>query len=144
MGRGRTWLLSLADWEIGLARDLPWELLLSAHLGDLDVDLRGLSVARAFLATGIGDVRIVASEVVSGEVYGGSTLGNVTLIVPPEVTALVHVEPGAIARLQVDETRFLLVESGVYGTLGYDQKLAEGVQPFRVRLASTFGNIRLA
>ncbi len=139
MQRGATWLLSLADWEIGLARDLPWNLLLSAHLGDLDVDLRSLNVEQANLATGIGDLRIVASDISVGGVYGCSTFGSVTLVIPPEVEAVIHVQTGAIARLQVDETRYLMLEPGVYATLHYEQS----AQPLTAKVSSTFGNIRL-
>src|SRR5260221_6235615 len=37
--RGQTWPFTWADWEIGLAKDLPWDLLISTYLGELDVDL---------------------------------------------------------------------------------------------------------
>src|SRR5215468_9092119 len=46
MQRGQTWPFSLADWEIGLAKDLPWDLLISAHLGELDIDMRGLQISQ--------------------------------------------------------------------------------------------------
>src|SRR5258707_293712 len=62
MQRGQTWPFSMADWEIGLAKDLPWQLLISAYLGELDIDLRGLRVEQAHVASGIGDVRIVVSD----------------------------------------------------------------------------------
>ena len=144
MQRGQTWPFSLADWEIGLAKDLPWNLLISAHLGEVDVDLRGLQIDQAHLATGIGDVRVVLSDVPSdehpGDVRACSTFGNVTLVIPPQVEAVVRVEQKALARLQIDEARFLMLEPGVYATLGYEQSIA----PTNVELVSTFGTVRLS
>jgi hypothetical protein len=49
MERGQTWWLSLADWDVGLANDLPWSVLVSSYLGQMDVDLRGLIVERAYV-----------------------------------------------------------------------------------------------
>ncbi len=144
MQRGQTWPFSLADWEIGLAKDLPWSLLISAHLGELDIDLRGLQVDQANVATGIGDVRLVVSDVAvdgrRGDVRAYSTFGNVTLIIPANVEAVVRIETKPMARLQIDESRFLMLEPGVYATLGYEQSQ----MPINAEVTSTFGTVRLA
>ncbi len=149
--RGQTWPFSLADWEIGLAKDLPWTILVSAYLGELDVDLRGLRVEQANVASGIGDVRVVASDVSTddeeqglaerrGEVRACSTFGNVTLVIPPDVEAIVRVTAKPMARLQIDESRYLMLEPGVYATLRYEQSTA----CINAELSSTFGTVRLA
>jgi len=116
--RGQTWLLSLADWEIGLAHDLP------------------------YLASGIGDVRVVVSDAAPLNVLARSTFGNVTLVIPPDVPAVIHIEAGPIARVQIDETRFLLLEPGVYATVGYD-RADTSVQATLATLNSTLGTVRL-
>jgi hypothetical protein len=144
MQRGQTWPFSLSDWEIGLARDLPWKLLVSAHLGELDVDLRGLFVDQAHLASGVGDVKVIVSDLSSvenpGHVRACSTFGNVTLVIPQQVDAVIRVAARPLARLQIDESRFLMVEPGIYATLGYEQSAA----PLNVELTSTFGTVRLS
>ncbi len=140
MQRGQTWLLSLADWEIGLARDLPWNLLLSAHLGDLDVDLRGLTVESARIASGIGDLRVVVSDTAPGAVHVRSSFGNITLVVPPDIPAVIQVQPGAIGRVQIDETRYLMRSPGIYATLNTTPDSI----PVTAELTSTFGTIRLS
>ncbi|MCC7451945.1 MAG: hypothetical protein IT324_31350 [Anaerolineae bacterium] len=143
MQRGQTWPFSQADWEIGLAKDLPWKLLISAWLGELDLDLRGLRVEETNAASGIGDVRLVVSDVVTdgkcGDVRAASTFGNVTLVIPQNVEAVVRIESRPMARLQVDEARFLMIEPGVYATLGYEQSQAL----VNAELVSTFGTVRL-
>ncbi len=144
MQRGQTWPFSQADWEIGLAKDLPWSLLISAHLGEIDVDLRGLQIDQANLASGIGDVRVIASdlpgEATPGDIRACSTFGNVTLVIPPQVEAVIKVQHKAMSRLQIDEARFLMLEPGIYATLGYEQSSL----PMTVELASTFGTVRLS
>ncbi len=143
MQRGHTWPFSLADWEIGLAKDLPWSVLVSAYLGELDVDLRGLNILQANIASGIGDVRLVVSDIATedlpGDVRACSTFGNVTLVIPPEVEAVVRIDRKPLARLQIDEARFLMLEPGVYATLGYEQS----TMPVNAEVVSTFGTVRL-
>ncbi|HLY27788.1 MAG TPA: DUF5668 domain-containing protein, partial [Aggregatilineales bacterium] len=145
--RGQTWPFSLADWEIGLAKDLPWTVLLSAYLGELDIDLRGLRIEQANVASGIGDVRVVASDVPTdddeqqrADLRACSTFGNVTLVIPPDVEAIVRVTAKPMARLQIDESRYLMLEPGVYATLRYEQTPAR----INAELSSTFGTVRLA
>ena len=146
MQRGQTWPFSMADWEIGLARDLPWSLLISTHMGELDADLRGLRIEQAHFATGIGDVRVALSDLREphGDVRARSTFGNVTLVIPADVQAIVHVLHKPMARLQIDEARFLMLQPGVYATLGYEQRDEQNIPPVYVELASTFGTVRLS
>lgn len=137
--RGQTWPFSLADWEIGLAKDLPWTLLLSTHLGELDIDLRGVEVSRADFATGIGDVRVVISSGVAEGVRARSTFGNVTLVVPSDAEAVVRVIDKPFARKQIDESRYLMLEPGLYATLGHER----AASLVYAEVSSTFGMVRL-
>ncbi len=139
MQRGRTWLFSLADWEVGLARDLPWNVLLSTHLGELEVDLRGVPINRAELGTGIGDIRLVLPELVGQGVRAFSTLGNVTLAVPEGVAAVVRVRRSPLARVQIDERHYLRLADDLYATLNY----ADANRVLYAEMGSTFGTLRL-
>jgi hypothetical protein len=151
MQRGAAWPFSHADWEIGLAKDLTWELLISSHLGELDIDLRGLQIQNAYFGSGIGDIKVVASELTvpademrtdtqgRNGVRAFSTFGSVTLVIPTEVEAVVRILAKPTARVQIDESRFLLLEPGVYATLGYEQSES----PIVAELSSTFGTIKL-
>jgi hypothetical protein len=143
MQRGQTWPFSLADWEVGLARDLPWTLLVSTHLGEIDVDLRGLYIDEAHVAAGLGDVRVTLSDVMpEGDSYGVrvcATMGNITLVVPQQVEAVIVVRSKVTGHLNIDETRFLMIEPGIYATLGYQRSAT----PAAVELSTTFGTVRL-
>jgi hypothetical protein len=139
MQRGQTWPFSQGDWEIGLARDVPWTLLISTHLGELDVDLRGIYVREANLGTGFGDIIVQPSHLVDNGIRARSTFGNITVIVPPEEHAIITIRERAFARLRIDETRFLMLRPGIYATLGYEQSEA----PVTIEVCTTFGTLRL-
>ncbi|HRE49081.1 MAG TPA: DUF5668 domain-containing protein [Aggregatilineales bacterium] len=139
MRRGAAWAFSLADWEVGLAKDLPWTLLISTHLGELDIDLANVRVNQADFATGFGDIRLILGDGIAGGVRASSTFGHITIVVPNEVEAVIRVADRPLARLQVDESRFLMVQPGLYATLGYRE--AEGL--IYCEVGSTFGVVRV-
>ena len=62
MGRGNTPWYSFADWKIAVANDLPWQILTSTYLGQVDFDLSDLIIHDGVIATGIGDIRIVSPK----------------------------------------------------------------------------------
>ena len=146
MQRGQTWWLSLADWDVGLAHDLPWGILVSSHLGSLEVDLRGLVIDRAYVSSGFGSVTVACPDRASGQVYARSTLGDVRVTIPPQSHAVIRVSASPFGRVRVDATRFVLIEPGVYATVqsgghesGQDEPLDLNV------LASTvFGSIYIS
>jgi hypothetical protein len=120
MQRGETWWLSMADWELGLANDLPWGMLVSSYLGHLELDLAGMTIDRVYAASGMGRVDVICPRRAWGTVYARSTLGDVSLTIQPTSRALVTVQAGPFARLDLDETRFEELEPGVYATTPYD------------------------
>jgi hypothetical protein len=139
MQRGQTWPFSQGDWEIGLARDVPWSMLISTHLGEIDIDFRGLRVREANIASGFGDIKLMANEFIESGVCVRSIFGSITLQHAPEVAIMVRIDPRATARIDIDETQYLMVRPGLYASLGYDQAEA----PSYLDVATTFGTIRL-
>ena len=49
----------------------------------MQLDLTGLIIQRAVIATGFGDVRLVCPEEAFEPLYVRSALGNIHVIVPP-------------------------------------------------------------
>jgi hypothetical protein len=137
--RGQTWPFSQGDWEIGLARDVPWSLLISAHLGELDVDLRGITLHEANLGTGIGDIKLQPSHLVENGIRARSTFGSIWVAIPPGDHAIITLRERAFARVNIDENRFLMISPGVYATVGYEHSTA----PAALELGTTFGTIHL-
>lgn len=141
MQRGHTWWMSLADWDIGLAQDLPWELLVSAFLGRLDIDLRGLEVNRAYVASGLGHVSVACPVQAAGPIYARSTLGDVRLSIPDGSRAIIRVHTSPFGRLRVNPNRFQAIEPDVY-TNAPDTQVGEPVD-LEVAASTVFGSITI-
>ena len=145
--RGQTWWLSLADWDVGLAHDLPWEILMSSYLGRLDADLRGIQVERAIIASGLGDVSLACPARCRGELVARSSFGDVRVSVPPRSTAVVRVQTGPFGRVRTDAGRFTEITPGVYASGDHPDLDAEGLEThadLTITAATVFGTIYLS
>jgi hypothetical protein len=140
MDRAATPWLSFADWRIALTRDLPWSLFVTTSLGQVQLDLSGLVMQRAVIATGFGDVRLVCPEEAFEPLYVRSALGNIHIIVPPGYRVQVKTSGSAMFRIHADETRYEAQEHGIY--------LARDVESQRslieIDISGTFGDAFLA
>ncbi|MBI5957513.1 MAG: hypothetical protein HY866_02170 [Chloroflexi bacterium] len=142
MQRGQTWWLSLADWDVGLAQDLPWNILISSTLGRLDTDLRGLRVERAYVSSGLGSVAVICPEQVPGTLLARSTFGDVRITIPQDSRALIHVRPTVFGRTSIHSSHVKLLEPGVYATFSGGEASASGEPADLHIIASTvFGTI---
>lgn len=140
MVRGRTWLLSLADWEIGLATDLPWYLLLSSYLGEIEVDMQGIIVEQAHVSSGFGDIRVVAPDNPAGHIQLRSSFGNIYLTVPHNMEACIKVfAPPLFGVKLFDANRWQTTDEGHYITPGYNN----AVEPLEITVRGTFGDLFL-
>ncbi len=133
--RGATSWLSFADWDMGLARDLPWQLLVSTNLGNVTLNLSHLIVEGGIIATGLGDIRVVCPQEVLGSLRIQSAVGNIAFNTPPGYNARIIVSGPRPFGIHVDERRYEevaprvfesrdadddapLVEVAIFGTLG--------------------------
>lgn len=139
MQRSNTWLFSLADWDVHLAMNLNWSLLVSTHLGQLDIDMRALQIEHAYLASGMGDIRLICSDCMVGYVYARSALGDVRLAVPEGIPAIIYVKAGPLCRIIRHSRRYLEQPDYAIVTEEYDPE-APAIQ---ITVSSTFGNIHL-
>jgi hypothetical protein len=139
MQRGQTWLLSQADWEVEITPDVPWSVMLTSWIGDMTVDLTDLTIERAHLGTGFGEIQVTAPATAPQGLALRSTFGNIGLELPKEAAAIIVAKPGRFGRLLIDESRYLMVEPGIYATLNYREHPA----PMRIRVTSTFGTMRI-
>jgi hypothetical protein len=116
MQRGQSWWLSLAYWDVGLANDLPWEVLMSSYLGHLEADLRDLLIQRVYMSSGIGNVSLICPHRAAGMIFARSTFGDVQLTIPDHSRAQIVIKTGPFGRVRVNEARFTQVEPGVYAS----------------------------
>lgn len=143
MQRGQSWWLSLADWDVGLANDLPWSVLVSSHLGQLDVDLRDLAIDRAYITSGLGSVTVTCPQRVQSNVFARSTFGDVRLILPERSRVRVKVKTGPFGRVKIDAERFTQIDSRTYVTHFADDDAHDDAQivDLDVTVSTTFGSI---
>jgi hypothetical protein len=140
MNRAATPWFSFADWEVGLATDLPWQIFVSTHLGQVNLDLSSLFIERVMLGTGFGDIRLVCPHEAFGPITVQSTLGNIQIVTPPGYCTRITVSGGPFFGVQVDHNRYEEVEPGLYHALDTDPT----APPVDVHIRGAFGDAYLA
>lgn len=136
--RGQTWWPSLADWDLGLTSDLPWSMLVSSSLGNLDIDLRGMPLDRALIASGMGTVSVICPDRASGPLSFRATFGDVRIAVPEDVRAHIIVKAGPFARVRIDPRRYETLARDRYLTREGD---AAPLAEIELTASTTFGTI---
>ena len=139
MDRAATPWLSFADWELGLSPDLPWQIYVTSHLGQLRLDLSGLIVAEGVIASGIGDIRLVCPRETMGPIRLQSALGNIHISTPDGANSRITTRKSRLFSVQADETRYDEVEPGVFVSRDSD----EGAPQIEVTVSGTFGDAYL-
>jgi hypothetical protein len=139
MDRASTPWLSFADWEMGLARDLPWQILISTHLGQVNVDLSGLIIQTVGIGTGFGDIRLVAPLEALDEIKIRSTLGNIHIITPVGHRTQIIVETGRLFKVHADERRYAENETGRFEAFDAEENAPQVV----IHVNGTFGDAYL-
>ncbi|MBC8098633.1 MAG: hypothetical protein H7Y11_04265 [Armatimonadetes bacterium] len=131
---------ALGDWQVALARDLPWQVFISTHVGQVDVDLSEIILQAGVIASGIGDVRVVCPAEAFGALHIQSALGAIQFITPVGYTAQVTVQTGAFFGVKLDTARYTQTAPHVYLATGADPDIA----PVEVFISGTFGDAYLA
>jgi hypothetical protein len=140
MDRSATPWFSFANWEMALAQDLPWQILVSSSLGQVNLDLAGLIVQNGLISTGFGDIRFTSPEEALEPIYLRSTIGNITILVPPGINTRIYAQKGVFFRLHVDENRYEQPESGIYAA----RDTRHGAPAIEIYVSGTFGDAYLA
>ncbi len=138
--RAATPWTSFADWQIRLADDLPWRVLISTSLGQINADLAGLIVQGGEIAAGLGDVRVVCPSESFAPLSLRSSAGDVHVVVPQGQAARIHVKTGRLFKANHAETRYRKIAPDIYEALrpDPDSPLVE------IHVRGTFGDAYLA
>jgi len=139
MNRAATPWYSLSSWEMGLARDLPWQVFVSTSLGQVNLDLADVITSEAIIATGIGDIRIIAPHEALGNLQITSTLGNIHLITPLGYYCRIQVKQGRFMGIHADENRYTQSEPNIFTSLD----AAENAPLVEISVTGTFGDLYL-
>jgi hypothetical protein len=153
MQRSHTPWLFWGDWQMGLAQDLPWTLYLSTHLGQASLDLSQIVVQNATLATGVGDLRLVAPREAFAPLHLRSTLGDIHVSVPTAYRAYITVQASRLFRTYADSERYVEIEPNVFVTRnalytdedGNTSFISDEQYPLvQITLSGTFGDAHLS
>ncbi len=137
--RAATPWLSFADWQMGLAVDLPWQILVSTYLGRVNVDASGLILQEAVVATGLGDIRFICPQESLSPLILRSALGNIHLITPVGYRTQITIEGGRLFGVQADSNRYEMVAPRVFAARDVDESLPL----VEVTVSGTFGDAYL-
>jgi hypothetical protein len=140
MDRAATPWLSFADWEMGLARDIPWQVFISTHLGQVHLDLSELIVQDVGIGTGFGDIRLTCPYECLGSIHLHSTLGTAQIITPHGYQVRITAHENAFFGVHADSNRYMQVEPGIYSALDAD----ESAPLVEIHVSGTFGDAYLA
>lgn len=140
MDRSATPLLSLANWDMALAHDLPWELYVSTSLGQIQLDLKGLIVSKAVIASGIGDIRLECPAETFEQIEVRSAIGSIQILTPPGVRTRVTVQGSRVFRVIADPGRYLEAEPGIFTA----RDASERDPWIDIHVRGTFGSAYLA
>lgn len=140
MDRSATPWYSFADWQVVLAEDLPWQILVSTHLGQVEADLSALIVHEVVITTGVADLRVVAPREALRPLRLRSTLGNVHLVSPQGANVRVTVSGSSFFKARHDEVRYVEVAPGMFETT----EASEDAPLVQVMVSGTFGDAYLA
>lgn len=139
MDRSATPWIAFADWEMGLAHDLPWQILISTSLGQINLNLADIIVQEAVLASGIGDIRVVCPAESLGPIHMSSNLGNIHIINPTDSPVRITVQSSQFFRVHADDRRYVESEPGVYTSLNAQ----ESPSPVEIFISGSFGDAYL-
>lgn len=120
LDRAHTPWLSWADWQIGLAPNLPWDITVGSHIGQIDCDTSSLILNSALASTGVGDIRWVGPVEALQPLTLRSTLGTIQFIAPAGASVRVTVSQGMLSKLHINESLYTLNEDGSYTKIGHD------------------------
>ena len=140
MNRAATPWLSFTDWEMGLAQDLPWQILVSTSLGQVVLDLSELIVQDVVAGTGFGDIRFTCPYELLGTIHLQSALGSIQIIAPHGYQVRIYASPNRFFGVHADSSRYIEVEPGIYDAQDADQD----APLVEVHVSGSFGDAFLA
>ena len=140
MNRSATPWYAFVNWDVGLARDLPWQVLVSTSIGQVNADLSSIITQDVVIATGFGDVRCVCPYEAFTPITLHSALGNIQVITPHGHAVRIIAPSTRFFKVHADTNRYEEMEEGVF--VAYD---ADPDAPLvEVLVSGTFGDAYLA
>ena len=139
MHRRHTPWFSYTDWDFLVAQRMPWEFLISTHLGKVTVDLAEGIVSNVKVSTGFGNIDFVVPYEALGDIQITSILGNINISTPFGYNARFMVKASRFMSIHVDTTRYQLTDEGFYRSLDNDDAPSVDIE-----VSGVFGDVYLS
>ena len=139
MDRAATYWSNTATWEMGLATDLPWQPVISANLGNIEMNLQGVIVDGGVVASGIGDIQLVCPSETLRPLTVISQMGKIHIICPMGYDVVVSIQSTRFSRIQVDPSGYEQISPKEYRTLNPHADTAS----IQLILQTTFSDVYL-
>lgn len=140
LDRAATPWLTFVDWDMALATDLPWRILVSTNFGQVDMDLANIITDGGVVATGLGDIRIVAPQETLAPLKLHSAIGSIQVITPVGYQTRITVDGAPTLTIRVDERRYAQTAPNRY--IARDAAPENAIVDLSI--SGTFGDVYLA
>lgn len=140
MRRQHTPWFSYTDWDMLIAQRLPWQLLVTSHLGQVTLDLAEGIVSNVKVATGIGNIHLVTPYEALEDIRLSSTLGTTHITTPFGHASQITVQQGRFMNIHVDDARYEQTDDGHYVALD----AADDAPAVYLTVSGTFGDVYLS
>jgi len=140
MRRQHTPWFSYTDWDMLIAQQIPWQLLITSHLGQVNLDLAEGIVSNVRIATGIGNIHFVTPFEALDDVRLSSTLGTIHITTPFGYASQITIDQGHFMNLHIDDTRYHMTENGDYVSL----ETQDDMPVVNMLVSNTFGDVYLS
>jgi len=137
--RPHTPWFSFADWDMLITQGLPWQLLVTSHLGQVSLDLAEGIVSNVKIATGIGNIQLITPFEALEDIRISSVLGTIHITTPFGYASHITLEQGRFVNVHADDTRYIF-EDNAYIALESDDE----APIVHITVSGTFGDVYLS
>ena len=111
---------NISQWEAKLALNVLWSIDARSSLGTLSLDLTKLRVERVIAETGMGKIFVKCPIRGFTQIYLGTGMGEIEVILPDSVGARFQIKPGGLGTVQIDNERVQAIDAKRYMTPDFE------------------------
>jgi hypothetical protein len=141
LDRAKTPLLTFADWELGLAKQLPWQINVSSYLGQITADLQNIIIQSLNIHTGMGSIHLIAPlEVLDENITLQSVLGNIHVNTPAGYNVRIIHPKRRFFKVKFDTSRYERIDDYTLQSLDIHPEASQ----ITVQISGGFGDAYLS
>lgn len=139
MRRNQTPWFAFTDWDMVITQGLPWQMLITSHVGQVLLDLAEGIISTVKVSTGLGNIQLITPYEALDDIQLSSVLGSIHITTPFGYATHITVQQGRFMTVHADNARYVL-EEDVYFSLDSD----EDAPIVYITVSGTFGDVYLS